>query len=264
LLELVPGRPTPKGARYDLPEVHSAQRRRFLSSFLACFRARSAISGNVDPRETDADTDHCVRASLALREGDEQTTEGTRGTAHRGCANRSASRGERDPRRAVPDVVSGDQPAVLRRLIGNSRHSRGGGVGPVVFLTMELLNGETLAERLRRDGRFTTTDSLPILRQMAAGLSAAHRAGVVHRDFKSHNVMLVTPAPHEQELRVVVTDFGLARRTAQDDHTGMSLSLNDASEVSGTPAYMAPEQSRVGRSRPRRMYTPLGWCCTKW
>ena len=80
----------------------------------------------------------------------------------------------------------------------------------VVFLTMELLHGETLAEKLRREGRFPVTECLPILRQMAAGLSAAHRAGVVHLDFKSHNVMLVTPPPPEQELRVVVTEIGRA------------------------------------------------------
>ena len=63
----------------------------------------------------------------------------------------------------------------------------------VVVLAMELLHGETLADKLRRDGPFSTAEMLPLVDQMAAGLTAAHQAGVVHRDFKSHNVMLVKP-----------------------------------------------------------------------
>jgi DNA-binding response OmpR family regulator len=125
------------------------------------------------------------------------------------------------------------------------RHRPSGADGPaleVVFLAMELLHGETLADKLHRDGRLQTTDILPIARQMAAGLAAAHRVGVVHRDFKSHNVMLVKPDASDQEMRVVVTDFGLARRSSQDETTGFSLSLADTGEISGTPAYMAPEQ----------------------
>jgi eukaryotic-like serine/threonine-protein kinase len=125
------------------------------------------------------------------------------------------------------------------------RHRPPGADGPayeVVFLAMELLHGETLADKLLREGRLQTTEILPIARQMAAGLAAAHRVGVVHRDFKSHNVMLVKPDSSEQEIRVVVTDFGLARRSAHHDTTGYSLSFADVGEISGTPAYMAPEQ----------------------
>ena len=86
----------------------------------------------------------------------------------------------------------------------------------VVFLAMELLHGETLSDRLRRDGPFSTAEILPLVEQMAAGLTAAHRAGVVHRDFKSHNVMLVKPTLADGETRVVVTDFGLAWQSAQE------------------------------------------------
>jgi serine/threonine protein kinase len=132
------------------------------------------------------------------------------------------------------------------------RHRVSGAGGPaveVVFLAMELLHGETLADKLRRDGRFETTEILPIARQMAAGLAAAHRVGVVHRDFKSHNVMLVKPNAPEQEVRVVVTDFGLARRSADDGNTAFSLSFG-ADEISGTPAYMAPEQVEGGAVTP--------------
>ena len=110
----------------------------------------------------------------------------------------------------------------------------GSGMEGILFLTMELLTGETLAARLKR-GRMSTRDALPLLEQMAAGLSAAHRAGVIHRDFKSGNVMLVATA--SGSVRAVVTDFGLAR-SAQ-----ASLEpLTGSAGMVGTSAYMAPEQ----------------------
>ena len=62
---------------------------------------------------------------------------------------------------------------------------------PVHFLTMELLEGETLAHRLARRGKMTTAEALPLVLQMCDGLAAAHAEGVVHRDFKSSNVLLV-------------------------------------------------------------------------
>src|SRR6185503_9349825 len=65
------------------------------------------------------------------------------------------------------------------------------GARRIAFLTMELLRGETLAAKLHRDGRFTSQAAEPILRQIAAAVDAAHRAGVIHRDFKSENVFLV-------------------------------------------------------------------------
>ena len=82
----------------------------------------------------------------------------------------------------------------------------------VTFVTMELLAGETLEQRLRRTGRVKTAEALPLVDQMADALAAAHRAGIVHRDFKSGNVILAAPAPGTIGTRVVVTDFGLARR----------------------------------------------------
>ena len=120
----------------------------------------------------------------------------------------------------------------------------------VIVLAMEFLNGETLADKLQREGRLTTEEALPLARQMAAGLTAAHRAGVVHRDFKSLNVMLVKPSTPEGELRAVITDFGLAKRNSEDDRSSLSVSLNDAGEISGTPAYMAPEQVEGGAVTP--------------
>ncbi len=102
------------------------------------------------------------------------------------------------------------------------------------FLTMELLHGETLAALVARREALPTAEALPLVRQMAAALAAAHRADVVHRDFKSANVMLVASDGAE---RVVVTDFGLARALEIDDG-----SSSRSAPLVGTWAYMSPEQ----------------------
>ena len=104
----------------------------------------------------------------------------------------------------------------------------------VLFFTMELLTGVSLAQRLSERGRFSTEAALPIVMGMASALSAAHRAGVVHRDFKSDNVMLASEPEGE---RIVVTDFGLARHTAT-----ATLDSLEARGLEGTLAYMSPEQ----------------------
>lgn len=119
--------------------------------------------------------------------------------------------------------------------IGEHRDATG---QDITFLTMELLHGETLAERIRREVRLSPEDALPIARQMAEGLHAAHRAGVVHRDLKSSNVIL---ARDGEGVRAVITDFGLAREAT--DESGTALSLTSTNMVVGTPAYMAPEQA---------------------
>jgi eukaryotic-like serine/threonine-protein kinase len=118
-------------------------------------------------------------------------------------------------------------------------HRTGEPSGDWMFLTMELLNGETLAARIRRGGRMKPSEALPIAVQMAAGLAAAHKAGVIHRDFKTGNVILV---PSKEGNRVVVTDFGLARRSQASG--GAQTASSSVSEFMGTPAYMAPEQVR--------------------
>ncbi len=84
----------------------------------------------------------------------------------------------------------------------------------VHFLTMELLEGGTLAHHLRDRGRMSTAEALPLVLQMCDGLSAAHAEGVVHRDFKSSNVLLVQRRGGSAEsgsTRAVITDFGIAR-----------------------------------------------------
>ncbi len=127
------------------------------------------------------------------------------------------------------------------RIFDLGQHTSAGGAAhsSVFFLTMELLAGETLAARIRRQGRLSTDAALPIVAQLAQALDAAHRAGIVHRDFKSENIFLVE-AP--SGLRVVVTDFGVARGAQSDQFAALVTST----EVVGTPAYMAPEQVEGG------------------
>jgi tetratricopeptide (TPR) repeat protein len=106
--------------------------------------------------------------------------------------------------------------------------------GTILFLTMEFLQGETLASRIQRQGRMSAAEALPLLEQMADALDAAHRSGVIHRDFKTSNVMLV---PSAEGMRAVVTDFGLARGVSTDSESTATLTNN----VAGTLDYMAPE-----------------------
>jgi eukaryotic-like serine/threonine-protein kinase len=112
----------------------------------------------------------------------------------------------------------------------------------LVFLTMQLLDGETLRERIARAGAFSPAEAWPLVRDMAAALDAAHQAGIVHRDFKSGNVMLV---PSREGLRAVVTDFGLAREMVDSGREALTATAGFV----GTPTYSSPEQiqgSEVG------------------
>ncbi|MBZ5499989.1 MAG: serine/threonine protein kinase [Acidobacteriia bacterium] len=95
------------------------------------------------------------------------------------------------------------------------------------FLTMEYIDGEDLASLLKRIGNLHGTKALDVARQLCAGLAAAHNKGVLHRDLKPANVMI------DGRGHVRITDFGLAVAAGEEVPAG---------DVSGTPAYMAPEQ----------------------
>jgi len=132
--------------------------------------------------------------------------------------------------------------------LGTDRAAHG---SEMFFLTMEFLHGETLSARLRR-GPMSMAEALPLLENLADGLTAAHEAGIVHRDFKSGNVMLVQGA---QRTRAVITDFGLAR-AVHDSAEREPLTKPGA--VTGTVGYMAPEQIRGERAGPAADIYALG------
>ena len=112
------------------------------------------------------------------------------------------------------------------------------------FLVMELVEGETLAERLRR-GALPVEDALALAIQIAEALEAAHEKGVVHRDLKPANVK-ITPDGH-----VKVLDFGLAKAIENESTAGsaansptLSMAASQAGLILGTAAYMSPEQAK--------------------
>jgi tetratricopeptide (TPR) repeat protein len=106
-----------------------------------------------------------------------------------------------------------------------------------VFFTMELIRGETLSARLAA-GPAPLAEAAWIADGMIAGLAAAHDAGVLHRDFKSANVLLGARAERAARPgRVVVSDFGVARAMEGSEIGGRS------SRFTGTPAYLAPERA---------------------
>jgi TolB-like protein len=117
-------------------------------------------------------------------------------------------------------------------------HHPGGGAPPMSLLSMRLLKGETLSARIKRDGKLRPEEALPLLRQLAEGIDAAHRAGIAHGDLKSANVMLTLDG--NSHLSACITDFGLARRIAGDGDDGETFT--ESVPPGGTPAWMAPEQ----------------------
>jgi Tol biopolymer transport system component len=120
------------------------------------------------------------------------------------------------------------------------------------YLVMELVSGETLADRVKREGAVPVEEALKIAIQIAEALEAAHEKGIIHRDLKPANVK-VTP-----EGKVKVLDFGLAKAFAGDtvdSNPSQSPTLSAVATMQGvllgTAAYMSPEQAR-GKSVDKR------------
>jgi serine/threonine protein kinase len=106
----------------------------------------------------------------------------------------------------------------------------------VPFISMEYLEGVTLKELVRNRGALPLGVGLSFAKQMCHGLEAAHARGVVHRDIKPHNMLII---PESGELKIM--DFGIARPTQV---SGQDPSLTTAGTVMGTPDYMSPEQAQ--------------------
>ena len=123
--------------------------------------------------------------------------------------------------------------------------------GDTSFLVMELVEGETLADRIKR-GAIPVDEALPLFLQIAEGLEAAHEKGVIHRDLKPANIKVT------DDGKVKVLDFGLAKAFSGDESDvnlsnspTLSMQATQKGVILGTAAYMSPEQTR-GRDIDKR------------
>ncbi len=119
----------------------------------------------------------------------------------------------------------------------------------VPFIAMELLDGESLAQRLKRLGRLTPEHTARILRHVAIAMDKAHRAGIVHRDLKPDNIFILTSEDEEEIVKVL--DFGVAKALNPDPAGGVSSHTRTGALV-GSPYYMSPEQARSAKSTDHR------------
>ena len=115
----------------------------------------------------------------------------------------------------------------------------------MLFLSMEYVDGESVAERIRRRGPLPFNEVRDLALRVCDALEAAHMAGVVHRDLKPANVLVANGGP------VKIIDFGVAKLAQLEGMTATNLIL-------GTPEYMAPEQIRGGSVDARTDLYALG------
>ncbi len=111
------------------------------------------------------------------------------------------------------------------------------------FIAMELLQGESVTERLVRTGRFAPRTAMEIVRQVASALGAAHAAGIIHRDLKPDNLHFCPDPAAALGERIKILDFGLAKLKQLASPNGPNVHTQVAS-IFGTPMYMSPEQWR--------------------
>lgn len=113
-----------------------------------------------------------------------------------------------------------------------------------LYLAMELLEGESLGQRLKRVGRLTVEAAVDMTRQALRSLAEAHAKGIIHRDLKPDNLFFaraVTGGRSEETVKLV--DFGIAKMM-NDENMAMNAVETQAGTVFGTPRYMSPEQAQ--------------------
>ena len=151
----------------------------------------------------------------------------------------------------LPKEFASQDPTTVERFLREARSSAKiehpnvlpvyfvGKVEDSYFIEMQYVDGGTLQGMLKQQGRLDVREAARIVRDVAAGLSAAHEKGIVHRDIKPGNVMLTSKA------HVFIMDFGLAKLTEA------AVTLTKQGMVLGTPLYMSPEQA-TGRPLDHR------------
>jgi serine/threonine protein kinase/WD40 repeat protein len=157
--------------------------------------------------------------------------------------------------KVLPDIFSGDPERLARfereaKLLASLNHPNIAAIhgleesGGKSFLVLELVEGETLAQRIAK-GPLPVDETLEVCRQIAEGLEAAHEKGIIHRDLKPANIK-ITP-----EGKIKVLDFGLAKAFSEEPVTpdlSRSPTLTDQMTrpgvILGTAAYMSPEQAK--------------------
>ena len=125
------------------------------------------------------------------------------------------------------------------------------------YYVMDLLEGEALAERLKRDHTLSLAEALPIFIEVCSGLGYAHKKGIIHRDIKPANIILLKQ-PDSAGATVKIVDFGIAKLSGVSDPNNQHLT--SMGEVFGSPYYMSPEQCIGARIDARSDIYSLG--CT--
>lgn len=115
------------------------------------------------------------------------------------------------------------------------------------YLVMELLNGDTLAARIKQRRRLPAAEALQILQQLTSALAAAHTHGIVHRDLKPSNVMLVPHPAVPSGEQVKIVDFGIAKLLDENMQQHGGGLRTETGKLLGTPQYMAPEQAKTSK-----------------
>jgi serine/threonine protein kinase len=125
----------------------------------------------------------------------------------------------------------------------------------MLYLVMEHLNGRTLSKLMRDEGTLTVARTLSLTSQLLRGLRAAHGTGMIHRDFKPSNIMVMQAEDGEEDAKIL--DFGVAKLFRAGDGPEVAEATRDGMLL-GTPAFMAPEQIDASGIDPRTDLYALG------